>query len=321
MVQINNSPVLAVLLTLFFLVPPDTIPAQQAALAAYLEGQVYLQEAQSGRVQSTARDNIELESVLVEIGDELPANGLLVLNSNSMLEIETSVGRILLTRPGRYELGAILHGSTAGATRELGTMVRTRVRSLSLEPPFSRTSAAAGVRGTEAGSSETASTWASGELVSELIIEALAYRDAGQYQTALATLEDAAALGAEGPEFTFYLGYLHYLNDNLSSAYQLLTRFAPVRERHYYPTHVLTLAQLHYDGFAFSRAVELLQPLVERQLGQEGDAEFEPLALLVLSLDAAGRSAEAAQYLARSEKGSDWWANEGAEQLRRIGAE
>jgi len=321
MVQKISPAVLAVLLALFTIVTPGFVSGQQTAHIVYLDGQVFLQESPSGPPRSPDRHKVEPEPVQVEIGDALPSNGVLILNGNSLLEIETSTGRILLTRPGRYELGVILGRSTAGATRELGTMVRTRVRSLSLDPPSPRASIAAGVRGTEGEIPGGAHTWDSGELVNELVSEALAYREAGRYQTALATLEDAAGLGADGPEFTFYLGYLHYLNANLPDAYRLLSLFTPEVETHYYQTHVLVLAQLHYDGFSFSDAATVLRPLVEQQLDREGGADFEPIALLVLSLDAAGRRSEANSYLARIDEASELWASEGFEQLRRIGDE
>ncbi len=321
MVQKISPAVLAVVLALLAVVTPGSLSAQQMGHIVYLDGQVFLHEYPSGPSEPLDPDSVEPARVQVEIGDTLPSSGVLILNDNSLLEIETPTNRILLTRPGRYELGVILGMRSLGATRELGEMVRTRVRSLSLDPPSQRVGVAAGVRGTEGQMSGGASTWASGDLVSELVSEALAYREAGQYQTALDTLKDAAALGADGPEFMFYLGYLHYLNANLPDAYRFLSRFSPEVETPYYRTHVLVLAQLHYDGFSFSAAADLLVPFVERQLDRDGGADLEPVVLLVLSLDAAGRHSEANSYLTRMKESPEWLESEGIEQLWRLGEE
>ncbi|MCA1755283.1 MAG: hypothetical protein LC641_11415 [Spirochaeta sp.] len=306
MLQKIGSVLFATLFAWFFIATPEVLSAQQTAHVAYLEGQIHLQTPL-------------VERALLQIGDELPSNGVLILRDNALLELDLPAGRILLTQAGSYELEKIVGRSTAPSTRELGAMVRTRIRSMSFDSPSRRGSVAAGVRGTEAESSDAALPWAGGELADELVAEALAYLDAGLYLTARQTLEDADALGAEGPEFSFLLGYLSYLTEDLPGAYRLLSRVSPDPESTYYETHALVLAQLHYDGLAFSEAIALLQPVVETQLHAADDIEFEPAALLVLSLDAAGRSDEARSYINRIERSQDPRGAEYAEQLRSLG--
>ncbi len=300
------GPVLRVTLCAFcFFAVSGLVSAQQTAHVAYLEGQILFQTS-------------ALERLRVEIGDDLPPNGVLILGDNALLELYLPAGRILLTRAGSYELEKIMGQTAATPTRELGAMVRTRLRSLSFDSPSPRGSVAAGVRGTGAESSDTAPTWAAGELVDELVAEALAYLESGLYLTARETLEDAATLGAEGPELTFLLGYLSYLSEDLPGAYQRLSSMALDPHSSYYETHALVLAQLYYDGFAFSDAAAVLQPVVEGQLKAADEREFEPLALLVLSLDAAGRREEASSYIDRVEKSLDPREREYAERLRRL---
>jgi hypothetical protein len=306
MLQKIGSVLCVALSVLFIIATPEVVSAQQRALVAYLEGQAVVQSSLS-------------ESLPLEIGDELPSNGVLVLRDGAQLELDLPTGRILLTKAGSYELEKIIGRSAATPARGLGEMVRTRVRSMSFDLPAPRAGVAAGVRGAEADTSEATLPWAGGELVDELFAEALAYLDAGLYLTARQTLEDADALGAEGPEFSFLLGYLRYLTEDLPGAYRLLSGISLDPESTYYVTHALVLAQLHYDGFAFSDAIALLQPVVETQLHAADDIEFEPAALLVLSLDAAGRSDEARSYIDRIERSQDPQGAEYAEQLRRLG--
>ncbi|TVR90100.1 MAG: hypothetical protein EA428_09070 [Spirochaetaceae bacterium] len=305
MLQTIRSVLRVTLCALCIFALPEFASAQQTAHVAYLEGQILLQTPL-------------VERVPLQIGDELPSKGVLILSDTALLELDLPTGRILLTQPGSYELERIMGRSTATPSRELGAMVGTRLRSMSFDSPSSRGSVAAGVRGTEAESSDTALPWAAGELADELVAEAVAYLESGLYLTARETLEDATSLGAEGPELTFLLGYLSYLSEDLPGAYRRLSTMALDPDTIYYETHALVLAQLYYDGFAFSDASAVLQPVVERQLNASDELEFEPLALLVLSLYAAGRPEEARSYITRIEESSLPQGREYAEQLRNL---
>lgn len=320
MVQKNSLVVCALLLAVSAIVAPGHLQAQAAAQVAYLEGTAFLQPLAIDGSHSTQPAGEAPQRIYLEIGHELPATGLLVLSDNSLLEIELPAGRILLSRAGQYELEFLLRSSAASSTRELGSMVRTRVRGLSIDHSFPRTGVAAGVRGTEGDVSGAALSWASAEMADELVAEAMAYLHSGLYLTALETLEDAGTLGAEGPEFSFLLGYLSYLTNDLAEAYRQLSRVAPDPHSSYYQAHVLVLAQLHYDGLAYADAAALLQPVVELQLAAAEELEFEPLALLVLSLHAAGRVAEAEAYMSRVQESEHVAGREYAEMLQALAA-
>lgn len=281
-----HSAACAALFTLFLVAIVPGTSAQQTAHVVYLEGHVSFQHGQE-------------EAFPVEIGDELSSAGVLTVHPHALVELRAPGGRILLTRAGGYPLEAIFSRHSPAHTGELRSMVRTGVRRLSQDVLPQRSAVAAGVRGSQVDTAGGALTWAGNDLADELIVEAFSYLDAGLYRTARETLEDAGALGADGPEYVYLLGYLSYLTDDLSAAYELLSRYTPDTRTAYYAPHALLLSRIYYDGFAYAEAAGVLRPVVEHQLEAAAAPAMDLVAVLVLSLDAMGRGEEAQVYLDR----------------------
>jgi len=232
-----------------------SIVAAQDILVEYTEGTV---ELRGSRGWSE-----------VFIGDSVPGNATIRVGDDGMVELRGAERTVLLARAGTYDLATILSAVQPAANNGVGSLMQGRIRRM-VRDEVPQDTTVAGVRASEAVERD-AVTWAGGESTYELIEEGLAALDDGDYEDAYLVFYDAWEFAGtdELPEIEFYLGYSAYLIGNIGEALDFLESSDPDPDADYYDDHVLTLAQVLVEGYAFDDAIDLLESYIERDPADE----------------------------------------------------
>ncbi|TVQ27685.1 MAG: hypothetical protein EA383_02065 [Spirochaetaceae bacterium] len=258
------------------------VATSDTAIVVYVEGSVALDHG----------------GPVLEIGDRIPTDAVLILATDSLIEIDLPDGRLVLSQPGRYELASLSARAGNPATRAAAGAVRRLVRSLGRNPVQARPAVAAGVRGNEVlGPATTDPVWVAGDIADELIEEALAYLDDGLYDLALETLTDAREFGAAEPTVNFYRAIVYQQAGDLRRALSVLTEAEPPARDPLWEAHTLLRAELFYDLSMHPAVHGLIEPLLEEAGTLSDDARSSAMLLLALSYDAYERPRKAAHYL------------------------
>lgn len=259
--------------TVMLLVPIIGALYAQSVLIEYVEGVVDVRDGDSW-----------LE---VRIGDTVAADATLRLGTEGLIELHAAGSTFLLSEAGSYDLGSIIQTAQRNESVGIGSIARRRIRSLVREDS-STDAVVAGIRASEAATRDEVD-WAGGESVPELIAMGISSLDEGNLEDAYYVFYDAweFAGSEELPEAQFYLGYSAYLIGEIAEALRYLRDPAPSPETTYYSDHVLTLAQIQVESFAFTDAITLIETYIDTDSVE--DAELQTAQLLAgLAYDGLG---------------------------------
>jgi tetratricopeptide (TPR) repeat protein len=243
-------------------------------------------------------------------GDTVAASAVLRLDDDAVAELTGGGATLRIARRGTYELARLATASAQSRSAGVGAFLTQRARAMAAPSDRKAGAAVAGVRGEISGPG--APRWVGGESADELVSAGIEKLASGAYRDAYALFEDAreAASADGGPDqarAVFYLGYAAYLGGDLVSALRLLDRPRPDPASRVYSDHVLVLAQLLVETFAYADAADLLRGYVG-----SGSASGDNLqtAQLFLGLSHKGlgnreRAAESLREAQRLNGGSD----------------
>lgn len=278
--EIRDAMRVAKLLTLGLLLTMGGLNAiAQDVLVVFVDGAVYA---------TAAGSRSELE-----IGAAVAPDATIEVDANAFVEFRVGSRSLAFSRPGRYQLQDALRLTDNRPEAPLQDLVGRRVRVVLGNQSGPRTeTAVAGARASDAGAGSDLE-WAGGESTDELIDSALAALDAGDPQTAYDIMLDASLFAGEAElaRVEVYFGYVASLAGDTAEALDYLGRHPVVQQTDYYQMHLLTLAGLYVETFAFDAAIELLEPFLARD---ERDAQADQLALLLLGFAYSGQGDTAA---------------------------
>lgn len=273
------------LISLFLFVAVAGIAVAQDILVEYVEGSV---EVRGARGWSE-----------LFIGDTVAGNGTVRIGADGMVELRGAERTVLLARAGTYDLAEILGATRATANTGVSSLVQGRIRRM-VQDEQPRDTTVAGVRASEAVDRDAVS-WAGGDNVFDLVEEGIGALDRGEYEDAYLAFYDAWEFaGTEAlPLVEFYLGYSAYLIGNMGEALDFLESSSPDPTTDYYDDHVLTLAQILVEGFAFNDAIELLEGYVAA--GEPETANLQVAYLIEgLAYSGAGDTTRAREKMERA---------------------
>ncbi len=192
------------------------------------------------------------------LGDPVPGTASVRLAEDSFVELRADESTVLLSRPGTYLLSNVLGVTRTGRSSGVDALLRSRVRRLLQDDPDPG-SAVGGVRSSDAVERPEV-TWAGASDTWALVEDGLFALDAGAYEDAYFLFEDAftLALPRDVDMIQFYLGYAAYLMGRRGEAIVRLETAPLDPASDYYDEHVLTLAQLWVESFAYDDAETLL---------------------------------------------------------------
>lgn len=248
----------------------------------YLEGLV---EVQSGAAWRQVAE-----------GDTVPAAALLRLDDGAIAELTSAAATLRLTRRGTYELARLAAASAQTESVGIRSFLTQRAKALSAPAERKAGAAVAGVRAEMAGPGQP--VWVGGESAEELISQGVRKLAGGAYKEARALFEEAreAAGGPEKAQAAFYLGYAAYLDGDVVSALKQLQDPAPDPASRTYSDHVLVLAQLLVETFAYAEAADLLRAYLKAGVAAGENLQSAHL-FLGLSEKGLGNRERAAQSL------------------------
>lgn len=233
------------------------------------------------------------------IGDELPENAVIRLDSGSYAELNRRNDTIKLSRAGTYELKTLIGARSQVRSSGMGSLISGKFRTLIQEDAEKTQSAVGGVRAAEA---ETVSIdWMSSE-TAELIIEGRdALRD-GDVEEALAYFTDAydfAADSYEEAEALYFMGLSYAIEGDYSSALENLDEAYIENDSEYYTDYYLLKAQLLVESFAFDETYDFLSDY-DSSAGRSTPAKLQEILFLhAVSSNNTGRSLEAETIIKR----------------------
>ncbi len=209
----------------------------------------------------------------VDIGDRLPIDSQVELESGALLELEFNGSRIFLSSEGRFLLRRLYSAASEGnSTGVLGGLSRRLQNLQAREENLRSSTATAGVRADRADESDL--SWASGD-VDQLFSEGLAAVANGDIDGAYFAFEEAYFSAPEQrlSEASYYLGYAAVLRGNLSEGRELYDEvsFSP-EERELQRYFTVSNAELYIKAGEPEKAVEILGELI-------GDAEAPAIIL------------------------------------------
>ncbi|MFP4485198.1 MAG: hypothetical protein ACLFO1_10135 [Spirochaetaceae bacterium] len=247
------------------------IPAQEY-LVDYVEGLVEVRDGDQWYELFIADTILDSDEIRVSDG--------------AYLELSSGRAAMKITRPGIYAVAGIVSQSQRREQTGLGSLLTNQIGRFSQEEVRTE-STVGGVRASEA-AKEDEPTWVGGESVPELIAEAVTMLEAGNYEEAYYIMDEASyyAFGNEKPEADFYLGYTASLVGETQTAFASLEAHEPDPDADYYDSHVLTLADLYVQTFAYEEAESLIEAYLARG---EGDPESAQHAHLLLGMSRQGR--------------------------------
>ena len=223
-----------------FLLPAQTVVVE------YLEGRVEV-ERTSG-----------WESV--SIGDDIAADGRLRIGRGGFAQLNDGANTITLARPGTYDLHSIVDTTRRNRSAGVGSLLFDRVKKIAgrtMEEESETT--AGGVRASEAATGPEIA-WAGAESAADLIADGIARLNEGSYTDAYYLFDEAYAVADPGDvdEALFYLGYAANLTGRTREALRYLEQAELDPATDYYDDHVLTLAHVLVESFAYGDAISLL---------------------------------------------------------------
>lgn len=260
----------------------------QSVVVEYLEGSVEVRENSSWYALS--------------IGESVANDAVLRLGQGGYAEIADGSGTITLARAGTYELSNIIESAHNNRSVNVRSLMIDRVKQLSGVSSASeqRDTATGGVRGSEAAQGPQVD-WAGAESASDLIADAIARLGEEDFEEAYFLFEEAYAIGsdAEANKAHFYMGYSAYLSGRQREAIRALTNAELRPDSDYYADHVLTLAQVYIETFAYQDAVSLLEEYL-RAHSPEGSNRQTALLLTGLGYKGMDNTTQARDFLNRA---------------------
>ncbi len=246
----------------------------------------------------------------VAVGDAVAAAAVLRLDDDAVVELAGSSGMLRIARRGTYELARLASASAQSRSAGVGTFLTQRARAMAVPAERKTGAAVAGVRAEAMGPSQP--QWVGGETADELIASGTRKLAEGAYREAYSRFEEArdAASLAGGPDqarAVFYLGYAAYLDGDVVEALRLLDKPRPDPSLAIYGDHVLVLAQLLVETFAYADAAQLLEGYLNSG-GASGDNLQTARLFLGLSQRGLGNRERAAESLREAQRlntGSD----------------
>ncbi len=197
----------------------------------------------------------------LSIGDNIPSNGMIKLGAGAYAELSNGSVTIKLSRPGTYQMAALVRANATNSSAGLGSILTNRIEALTKGSESHGSTSVGGVRAAEAQSGPQ-TVWAGGDNSDELIKQGLTLLKQGSYNEAFYRFKDAYdnADSSMAPEARFYMGYAASLKNDTRNAINYLTSYKPDPAKDYYSAQVLTLAQLYVQTFAYKDALDLLVP-------------------------------------------------------------
>lgn len=237
----------------------------------------------------------------VAAGDTVPATALLRLDDGAIAELDSGgAGQTLrLTRRGTYELARLSAASAQTQSVGIKSFLTQRARALSAPTERKAGAAVAGVRAEMA--APTQPVWVGGESAEELISQGTQKLSGGAYKEAYGLFEEAreaadAKGGPEAAQAAFYLGYAAYLAGDVVTALRHLEKPRPDPASRTYNDHVLVLAQLLVETFAYADAADLLRSYLKSGVASGDNLQTAHL-FLGLSEKGLGNRERAAESL------------------------
>ena len=194
----------------------------------------------------------------VYIGDSLPQNAIVRLDSDSYAELTYGNDKIKLSRPGTYELRKLLGSKNEVASSGMGSMFSGKFRTLIHEDRSKTETAVGGVRAAEAETSTI--NWMSSE-TSELIADGRDALDSGNFSEAADFFNEAwdfAADSYEESEALYFLGLTSAMSGNYSKALKSLDNIEIEKDSEYYNDFYLLKGQILIESFAWDEAYVFL---------------------------------------------------------------
>lgn len=215
----------------------------------------------------------------VYIGDELPEDAVVRLDTDSYAEIKRRNDKLKLSRPGTYELTSLLGARSEVRSSGMGTLISGKFRTLIQEDDTKTQSAVGGVRAAEA---ETVSIdWMSSE-TAELISDGRDALTDGNIEEALTYFTDAydfAADSYEEAEALYFMGLSYAIDGDYGSALENLDEAYMESDSQYYTDYYLLKAQLLVESFAFDETYEFLSEY-DTALGRNAPAKLQEIYFL-----------------------------------------
>ena len=193
------------------------------------------------------------------IGDELPSDAVVRLDDDSYAELNRRSDVIKLSRPGVYELSALLSARAEIKSSGVGSLLSGKFKTFIQEDESKTQSAVGGVRAAEA---ETVTIdWMSSE-TAELIADGRAALGDGDIEDALSYFFDAydfAADSYEEAEALYFLGLSYAMSGDYSKALENLDMAYMEEDSEYYSDFYLLKAQLLIESSAFDESYAFLK--------------------------------------------------------------
>jgi tetratricopeptide (TPR) repeat protein len=231
-------------------------------------------------------------------GDQVSRGALVRLDDGAFVELAGGGATLRLTRRGTYDLNQLAAADTQARSAGVGAFLAQRARAMAAptESTPRHQVGVAGARGDD--KSATGPIWAGQSSTGDLIAEGTRKLSSGSYHEAYAIFADAQE-SASGPDLarvTFLMGYAAYLDGDVSRALRALQEPAPDPAASHYDDHVLVLAQILVETFAYEDAADLLQRYLRPGKAAGDNAQAARL-LLGMSFKGLGSRERAAETL------------------------
>lgn len=262
-------------------------------VAGFAAGQELLIEYVDGKLEvREGRDWYELF-----IGETIQAGDVVRVTEGTYAEISADGITIKLSEPGTYDTSSMVDQARTRSEANVRSLLATRLRNIGASSRAQSRGTVGGVRGSEA-VTQPNTMWVGGESVDDLISEGIDRLAEDDYQEAYWIFEEAYDYSDELSvhRASFYLGYAAALIGETDESLSLLGDAEPDPTSAYYADHVVVLAQLLVETFAYQRALDLLRELRQNEVL---DQETEQLVLLLegAGFHGLGRSREARSRL------------------------
>ena len=194
----------------------------------------------------------------VYIGDFLPQDSVVRLDSDSYAELSYGRSTIKLTRPGVYQLNKLVDSKSEIAASGNSSFFTGKFRTFIQDDQGKTQTTVGGVRAAEA---ETVSVeWMSSE-TAELIADGIEALSSNSYDDAESYFTDAYDFAAdyyEEGEALYYLGLTAAMKGNYSEALNNLDSADVESDAEYYSDFYLLKGQLLIESFAYDEAFDFL---------------------------------------------------------------
>lgn len=210
---------------------------------------------------------------LLQIGDDIAVSGILILESESTVELNLDGNRVFFGAPGNYSLRRIYRMTGSRRQESLLKSLEGRIQK-SIQDRITSGNAPAGVRGDDSsGDGDPGSIYSTP--TEELFARGLEALGEKRIQDAFFLFEEAyyAAAGEEFNQAALYLAYCEQLLGNLDEAAELYNdvTLSP-EDDELYALYVLSSAELQLKQGRWAEALDMLNGLIESQGGSAGFA-------------------------------------------------